>query len=315
MSAFLKAPFAEVAPYLHDFGFHPVPIPPGKKGPLVGGWQTPQPPDHYLPYRNPENGWVKDCSRCGTGILAAACPAPDIDIRDREIVRVMIALADDLLGPAPFRIGSPPKALLLYSTAVPFEKLTSRWWALPGENWRAPGYSPHRIEILGDGQQFVAYARHPRGTFYRWRRGEPMAMHRVDLPEIDHAAAKGFLAAAEAVLEEVGAVPLHKVAGQWTPLLVRPEASPRPTSKRYGALTVDRSWQRLEPEELARRLDPKHARRTRSGWICSCPAHTSEGHRSLSILPRDDGGSNVHCFAECSFPDIAGAIARIVGNG
>jgi hypothetical protein len=83
-----------------------------------------------------------------------------------------------------------------------------------------------------------------------------------------------------------------------------------------GAAHFDRSWQRLEPEQLAMRIDPKHARKTtREGWVCGCPAHTSEGHRSLSILPRDGGGSIVKCWAECSFPDIAKAIANIVGNG
>ena len=59
-----------------------------------------------------------------------------------------------------------------------------------GRQLARPDYSPHRVEILGDGQQFVAYARHPRGTFYRWARGEPMDTTLIDLPEIDQASAR-----------------------------------------------------------------------------------------------------------------------------
>lgn len=315
MSAFLKATFAEVAPLLAAAGYHPVPIRPGQKAPLVRGWQRPQPPGHYLAHHDPDTGRITDCERWFTGILTANCPAVDLDIRDREIVRSLIALADEVLGPAPFRVGSPPKALIPYSAAAPFKKLASRWWALSGEHWRAPGYVPHRIEILCDHQQFLSYARHPRGTFYRWRRGEPVAIPREDLPEIDQDAAETFVAAAEAVLEAVGAVPVRNVEGKWTPLLTPPEAPQQPPRRTDGGNCPPRGWQLLEPQALAKKIDPKHARSTRDGWICSCPAHMSTGHRSLSIMPRDGGGSIVHCFSECRFVDIARAISSIVGDG
>jgi hypothetical protein len=70
----------------------------------------------------------------------------------------------------------------------------------------------------------------------------------------------------------------------------------------------------MDPETLAKRIDPRHAKRTREGWICSCPAHRSEGHRSLTINHRDGGGSLVKCWAECDFADIARAIDGIVGR-
>jgi hypothetical protein len=69
---------------------------------------------------------------------------------------------------------------------------------------------------------------------------------------------------------------------------------------------------------LAKRIDAKHAGRLKAGgWITVCPAHTAgEGstHRSLSITPRTGGGSVVHCFAECRFPEIARAITDILGD-
>ena len=40
MSAFLQATFAEVAPFLADYGYHPVPIKPGAKAPLIDDWQA-----------------------------------------------------------------------------------------------------------------------------------------------------------------------------------------------------------------------------------------------------------------------------------
>ena len=136
MSAFTKAPFAVVAPFLHEYRYHPLPIPPGRKGPVANDWQVPREPGYYLP----------GCAAWGTGILTATCPAIDLDIRDREVVRVLIELADEMLGVAPFRMGAPPKVILLYGTAAPFPKITGRWWALPGEDFGAEGYAPHRLK-------------------------------------------------------------------------------------------------------------------------------------------------------------------------
>jgi Bifunctional DNA primase/polymerase, N-terminal len=319
MSAFMKATFGELAPYLADSGYEPVPIPRGRKGPLIRDWQAGHQPNHYLPHVDPDTRTVTDCARHGVGLLTRNCPAVDLDVRDRELVRVLIDLAGEVLGPSPFRVGAPPKALLAFSTDEPFDKISGRWFALPGDNWRADGYGPHRIEILCDGQQVVAYARHPRGTFYRWRRGEPMVAHRIDLPEIDQAAATAFLHAAHSIIRETGAVPLVRRDKVWFPDAWAPSdfgepEQPKQTVRRRTNSRLDSDWQRLEPEDLAKEIDAKHAKRTSDGWITSCPAHKSEGHRSLSITPRDGGGSVVHCFAECDFAEIAREISAIVGR-
>jgi hypothetical protein len=300
MGAFLKATFGEIAPYLADYGYQPVPIRPGAKAPMIDDWQAGHPVDYYLP----------QCADWGTGILTATCPAIDLDIRDRELVRILINLSGDMLGPSPFRIGAPPKALLPFSTAEPCEKISGRWWALPGDNWRASDYSPHRIEVLCSGQQYVCYARHPRGTFYRWARGEPMDTLLIDLPEIDQASAQAFLDAAEQIITEAGAVPLRRQNKVWFPDTLPPER----VSRRRDNPGINSDWQRLDPEPLAKLIDAKHAKRLKNGgWITSCPAHTSTGHRSLSITPRDGGGSVVHCFGDCAFVEVAREISAIVG--
>jgi hypothetical protein len=311
MSAFTTSSFGELAPLLTAYGYHCVPVKPGTKSPDSTGWQTGHPPEHYLPR----------CAQWGTGILTATCPAVDLDIRDREIVRQMIALAGEVLGPTPFRVGARPKALMPFSTSTPFGKITGRWFALPHDDYGRDDFIAHRVEILCGGQ-FLAYARHPRGTFYRWRRGEPMDTPLIDLPEIDESAAKRFLWAAHDIARDVRALPLRKEEDRWWPASWEPEDFGEETHPWGGwkqrhspGGRSDRSWQKLDPEELAKRIDKKHAARLKNGgWITACPAHKSQGGRSLSITPRDGGGSVVHCFGECSFGDVAKAISNIVGR-
>ena len=214
-----------------------------------------------------------------------------MDIRDRELVRVLLELAGDMLGPSPFRVGQPPKALLPFSTAEPFDKISGRWWGLPGDDWQTSDYAPHRIEILCDGQQFVAYARHPRGTFYRWRRGEPMDTYLIDLPEIDQAAAQAFLEVAEQIIVDMGAVPLRKQAGLWRPEvseattlpelgITREQRPPRPRRLPSPEGDFVSGWQLLDPEHVARSIDPQGAHRTKMAGRANAPCI-----RASVILP------------------------------
>jgi hypothetical protein len=313
-NVFTRAPFATVGPLLEDLGYPSVPIKPGEKAPLVDDWQA----------GHPVTRWLPGCRSWGTGILTATCPAIDVDIRDKELVRALIDLADELIGLAPFRIGAPPKALLPFATDEPFEKILSRWFALPGDDWRAPKYTPHRIEVLGRGQQFVAYARHPRGTFYRWRRGEPLAIQRCDLPELTEHKARLYVAAAEEILRDVGAVALRLEDGAWRQEAIRVVEPARPrrvNGAGDGPFTT--AWRTMDAGDLAKRIDPQGtvagkrvgASSLKSGqWVCKCPAHNGEGHRSLAIKPGRDGGLLVYCHAGCEFVEIAKAIGRVVGR-
>ena len=193
----------------------------------------------------------------------------------------------------------------------PFEKISGRWWAMRGDDFTAEDYAPHRIEVLASGQQFVAFARHPRGSYYRWRRYSPISIIREALPPITEHEARAFFATAEGVLKGVGALPIKRIRGTW----YRDVEQKQPNRRRV--VLGDRppsEWQLLDPAALAKAIDAKHATRTRNGWITSCPAHSSEGHRSLSVNPREGGGSVVHCWAECSFADIAHSIEAIVGR-
>jgi hypothetical protein len=315
LSAFLKSTFATLAPMLADFGYQVVPIKPGGKAPMLADWQTPQHLSAYLPHRDPDTGKVTDCRRWGTGILSTHTPGVDLDLRDRQVVKVLFALAAEILGPAPFRIGARPKVLLAYRSDTPFPKVTGKWFAMPGENGRADGYAPHRIEVMGAGQQFVAYAVHPcTRRPCRWGRGEPMQIPQPDLEDITGDRAREFVATAEQIVEELGATRLHRIEGKWTPVPWVEAEKQAALRRRYAGQPIDASWQQLDPETLAKTIDAEHGKQTRHGWITSCPAHASAGHRSLHITPRDGGGSLVHDFGGCEFIDLARAITSIVGR-
>lgn len=138
--------FGDIAARLADNGYRPVPIIVGQKRPAMEAWQR---------FTYTEVDAVR-YARSYTGILCGEVCAVDIDILDPDACDAVRALALQILGPAPERIGFPPKRLLAYRIDTPIKKLQ-----IVGE--------AGKVEILGDGQQFVAYAIHPdTGRPYEW---------------------------------------------------------------------------------------------------------------------------------------------------
>lgn len=134
---------------LIDKGFNIVPIEPGKKAPGFDGWQKTR-ATHSILAKWIESGRQNH----GVGIITANTPAVDIDVIDDDLAVVLETWCLENLGPAPIRIGMAPKRLLLYRCEEPFRKVTSKTYH---NDWG----ERCRIEILGDGQQFVAYHIHP----------------------------------------------------------------------------------------------------------------------------------------------------------
>lgn len=124
------------------------------------------------------------------GIRTDYFPAVDIDCTDPALAGVIRHQAIMYLGLAPERIGREPKSLLLYRTEEPFGRM--RLWI--GED--------QLVEILGDGQQFVALGTHP-GTRrpYRWPQGLIPA---EDLTLISREDAEAFLEALAADADMLG---------------------------------------------------------------------------------------------------------------
>lgn len=147
---------------LYDLGYAVVPIRRGLKHPGYAGWEaTEASPDTI-------ERWSKDRSFEGVGVLAEHTPGVDIDVRDEAVSRELADWCQVHIGFAPVRVGHAPKRLLVYKADGTFPKQSSRVFV------DAIG-DTHKLEVLGAGQQWVAYATHPgTGQPYEWVGGEQL---------------------------------------------------------------------------------------------------------------------------------------------
>lgn len=130
-------------------------------------------------------GWIGEgFGKCGVGLPTKTTPAVDLDIYDASMCRDMAAFVTDLAGWGLERVGQPPKLLILYRSETPFAKVSSSIWVDDGKN-------EHKVEILGDGQQCVAFAIHPKTDKpFEWLHADgPLVTPRAELPEltVEHA--------------------------------------------------------------------------------------------------------------------------------
>jgi hypothetical protein len=98
----------------------------------------------------------------GLGLRCGKLIAVDVDVTVKDLARQLHRVLTERLGPAPLRVGNPPKFLLLYrlddkaagvgKIRLPFE--------LDGVQ---------AVEILGEGRQFVSEGLHPKTLKpYQW---------------------------------------------------------------------------------------------------------------------------------------------------
>ena len=156
---------------LIDHGYKIIPIKRGCKAPLgVKGWTQINADLNQLGQWNAQ-GFE------GVGVLCKESPAVDIDILDEEVSEQMRGWVQQRLPGAPIRVGKWPKQLLAYRTDKPFKKVRSATYEdLFGDH--------HAVEILGDGQQYVAYAEHPDTLSpYTWHgdgNGSPPGINEIE---------------------------------------------------------------------------------------------------------------------------------------
>jgi hypothetical protein len=175
---------------LVDNGYPVLPIMPGTKKPgqFKGGvWHdyrgwtkhgTRPTSEHELAVWN---GWPD----AGIGIPTGTVIGVDIDVRDDEVASGLEQVAREMLGDTPaIRFGLPPKRLLVYRAAEPLS-----------------GMKAHPIEVLGLGQQFVAFADHPETKRpYEWPQESPADLPADSLPLVDEAMIRAFLDQAQALV-------------------------------------------------------------------------------------------------------------------
>jgi hypothetical protein len=160
------ATVASLRARLWDAGFRPVPVLTKDKAPLGRDWLNrarQDPPDclRFSPVPHALN----------TGILCDGLRAIDIDVDDPAVAARCRALIIHHLGEAPLRSRqNSPRCLLLY---------------------RAPEGAPSKlvlagkagkIEVLGKGQQFVAFGLHTSGAELEWFPDAPGSELRDALP-------------------------------------------------------------------------------------------------------------------------------------
>lgn len=109
----------------------------------------------------------------GVGIKTKHTVGVDIDCYDADLVKYMVRVTQDLCGKTLQRVGLAPKTLLVYRTEEPFPKTQSKVF-IDDEGRQV------KLEVLADGQQFVAFHIHPdTDQPYKWLGDESV----LDVPQ------------------------------------------------------------------------------------------------------------------------------------
>ena len=125
-----------------------------------------------------------------TGILCDGLRAVDLDIDDPALAATLRELVERLFGSTIIRTRcNRARALILYRATE----------GAPGKRILAGQLG--KVEVLGLGQQFVAYGRHPSGAELLWLCGGPAERRRDDLPAISESRITAFLDAAAALIK------------------------------------------------------------------------------------------------------------------
>lgn len=135
---------------LVDNGFYIVPVQAGGKAPAVlqgGQWKNLKEWDRYA-RRQPSDIELRIWSNwtaASVGVMCGFTVVVDIDCRDPANAAKMEAAAREILGDTQLkRVGQVPKMALIYRSEV-----------------EMAGRKHHPVEVLGKGNQFVAYGIHP----------------------------------------------------------------------------------------------------------------------------------------------------------
>ena len=129
---------------LTELGYDITPLK-GKR-PFLTGWQTrPEIATDFKKYGDSNIGLL-----CGgkNNIVAV-----DVDVKHEGAAAILRTLCEDQMGSAPERIGAAPKTLFVYRCSEPFFKVKTAVFDIDGED--------ACVEILAEGQQFVASGKHP----------------------------------------------------------------------------------------------------------------------------------------------------------
>jgi KaiC/GvpD/RAD55 family RecA-like ATPase len=181
---------------LVELGYTVLPIRPGTKRPDLKNW-----PHHATTVEDVVSWYSNGRAQHGAGINARNTPAIDVDVMDDAVADAMSRAIDRIFPGVALmtRTGLAPKFLIPFRSDEPFRKLTSKVYS--------DGKHEHKVEILGDGQQWVAFAIHPdTDRPYKWFDGLSdsgiSSVPHDALPELDRRSAQLVIDAFEVLAAE-----------------------------------------------------------------------------------------------------------------
>ena len=183
-----KECYSEYAPQLVQLGYEVTPC--RGKRPILGNWnRRPEIAQDFNQYSNANVGII--CG--GRNNLVAV----DVDVTNPFASNEVQTLASEMLGMSPRRVGRAPKFLLNYRCNQKLRKIKSSIFEIDDEDCA--------IEILADGQQFVAFGIHPNtNESYLWPDDSLLDYEIMDLTAVASAQLTEFVAQAERVLANYG---------------------------------------------------------------------------------------------------------------
>jgi hypothetical protein len=219
----------EIRLSLFENGYHPV-LARGKIS-NVAGWRTPVSSFEEIIEKTQSNP-----TYLNTGLLCGELVGVDIDALDPITADALVAMAEQLPGASQAlrRVGKAPKITLVFRAEVVRKKATTKAYLVNGQKCQ--------VEVMGDGQQIIAYGEHPdTGRPYEWIGASPLDVALADLPAISPEAIDGFIAEAEAYLAAHGEpiVPARTA---------KPQPEYRPTQQ---AVAGDGIWVELKARAMA----------------------------------------------------------------
>lgn len=238
-------------PTLIKNGYAIVELPKGRKGPVRPGWQN-----YPLTLDDIESLDPAD----GVGILCGVGEDPlcalDFDVPDPELasaVRQSVLNVLDKLYLSFFRVGEAPKFLLLARASE------AGWRKMTTPRYRKGGIEA-QLEVLGKGQQFVAYNVHPKTrASYVWVDrfvfGDPLMNTPKDLPVLTKADIQTIFETVDKVFREHGYLPQGAASADRTGDMPAPKAEP------VEGLTL------LRCEEIFDQLKPNLGKGSYDEWL------------------------------------------------
>ena len=155
---------------LNENGYNIIPVAKGTKRPALTNWSRIKSTPELI------ESWDADAS---IGITTGEVVAIDIDCYDKHVTNALVKYCDKHIGKGLRRIGRAPKGLLVFRTEENLKKSVSAKYSDSEGNTNC-------IEVLGKGQQFVAFGIHPETKEeYQWPKACPQSTHFDDLPTIN----------------------------------------------------------------------------------------------------------------------------------